>query len=751
MKTRALLLAAALASAPGCPSAQRAPEAVVETPGGMEAPLVAGGGAIRPKLEKATLANGLDVYLLPDPGAPLVCVQVWAKVGSVDEHEGAWGPGSGITGLSHFFEHLMFQGTQRFPNYDLALAPLGAKNNAFTYQDATVFWAYTPKEHLRHILDIEADRFAHMKVDFVHLEPEREVVKSERRQNTDADAGELAEELAIKRTFDSFPYRWGPIGWMADLDAIPLKEAQRYHAEHYTTTGAYLVIAGDFEPAQALAWIEETWGALQRPAPRHPSARYEVQPLVEDWFGPRQDHLVRQVSQPTVFWTYRVPAPGGATLRDYAALELIDHALTAGKAGRLSKKLVFTESPKVSNLSARLAELRFPYAYIWRADLLPGTTTGEVQQVIEAELASIAKDGLAPAELAQAVASLRADAVRTNLSNSDKAETIGMGIASTGNPFALYERLEAYPTITQDELKAVVAKYLVPERRVRVVVISPDRISELALALRDADPNARPLGPFVEAAAALFPEALDLRDQRAEVDRETRAIALLKERGVIATKEATSKEDKLAIKTYLAKNEMGTTQRTKRLAEQDKALKAAEAALLDKQAKLAANMQKAIALSRANLGDLIQAKVATLLASPLRGPVYVRPTFLGEPCDKCFGQFVPLAAGLTGAEQLAYQTLAAFALEARGLAKSAQEARRWVRAQGPKLATDLTPDARALAELALELAADSDVQNLDLVDAPSWVAAEPYRLEGSTLAPVVFFGQPKSPTVQGAP
>ena len=233
-------------------------------------PLVAGGAALRPPLERATLPNGLEVYLLPDAGAPLVCVQVWVKVGSVDEYEGRSGtePGSGrpsvfdhgITGLSHFFEHLMFQGTKRFPDYDLALAPLGARNNAFTYQDATVYWAYTPKEHLGHILDIEADRFGQMKVDFVHLEPEREVVKSERRQNVDADPGEIAEERAIKRTFDRFPYRWGPIGWMDDLDSIPLETAQRYHAEHYTTNNTVLVVAGDFEPGAALEQIRKTWG-----------------------------------------------------------------------------------------------------------------------------------------------------------------------------------------------------------------------------------------------------------------------------------------------------------------------------------------------------------------------------------------------------------------------------------------------------------------------------------------------------------
>jgi len=728
---RPLALALALAFA-ACPAAPLAPEPTPEPPAEVEPPLVFGGGAIRPKLEKATLDNGLDVYLLPDPGAPLVCVQVWAKVGSVDEHEGPNGPGSGITGLSHFFEHLMFQGTERFPNYDLALAPLGAKNNAFTYQDATVFWAYTPKEHLRHILDIEADRFEHMKVDFVHLEPEREVVKSERRQNIDADPGELAEERAIKRMFDRFPYRWGPIGWMADLDSITLDVAQRYHAEHYTTTGAYLVIAGDFEPAQALAWVKETWGTLQRPATAPDLLRKnETLPLAESWYGPRHDHIVRQVSQPTIYWAFRAPAPGGATLREYAALELIDHALTAGKAGRLSKKLVLTESPKVSSLWARLTPLRYPYAYVWRADLLPGVTTAEVEQVLNDELTAVREHGLSPEELAQAVASLRADAVHTNLSNSDKAETIGMGIASTGNPFALYERLEAYPTISQAEIEATAAKYLVPQGSVRVVVVSPERVAELALALRDSDPRFRGLAPLLEGAAALFIEALDLRDRRAEVDREARAIALLKQRADVATKEAKSKEDKRAIKSYLDTSEMGSAKRTKRLKDQDRALQAAETALIEKQKKLLVTLASLVKASDTSLGGR-HAHAIALLATPLDEQIEAPAVYVGGPWDPArgpaLGQWQPVAPGLQGSEQLALATLASFALQARGLAATAQESRRWVTAHAhAHLKSELDPEAQALVTLAIELAADSDVSNVPLADTPTSVVRPTFK------------------------
>lgn len=674
-----------------------------------EPPLIAVGGDVRPPLERVSLANGLEAYLLPDRGAPLVCVQVWVKVGSVDEHEGDQGPGSGITGLSHFFEHLMFQGTERFANYDLALAPLGAKNNAFTYHDATVYWVYTPKEHLAHVLDIEADRFENMKVDFVHLEPEREVVKSERRQNVDADPGELAEERAIMRTFDRFPYRWGPIGWMKDLDSVPLETAQRYHAEHYTTTGAYLVIAGDFDPAEAKGMIESTWGKLARPATRpRPSSEREVLAPNETWVGPRTDHLIRPVAQQMVYWSYRAPAPSGFTLRDYAALELIDHALTAGKAGRLGRKLVFSDEPRVSNLWARLLPLRHPFAYVWRADLLPGVTTADVEAVLDSEIAAIQRDGLSVDELARAVATLRADAVRSNLSNSDKAETIGFSIASTGEPFAIYDRLEVYPTITAAEIASVATEYLTPRRRVRVVVVSPARLVALATQLAESDPAAGPLTPMLTTASELFVRALDLQRQRAELDREERAIALLKQRGDVALKAATSAADKAAIRSYLRDNEMGSRLRRERLREQDRTLRAAEAELATKQERLRRALNKEIRTGPANRAANPLTLAIGLLAAPL-------DRHIAAP------MLAPIVyADLAGAQSLALSNITGFALEARGLRRSANEARKAVLVHGPALleAKGLAPRARALAAAAIDLAADTVVENIALSDTP---------------------------------
>lgn len=557
-----LLLVPAVLGLAACASA--APH----TPAAPTLPITASTGSVRPAVTSHRLDNGLEVYLLPDRGAPLVSVQVWVKVGSVDEHEARPGELSGITGLSHFFEHLMFQGTERFPNYDLALAPLGAKNNAFTYQDATVYWAYTPKEHLRTILDIEADRFEHMKVDFIHLEPEREVVKSERRQRVDADPAELAEERAIRNSFDVFPYRWGPIGWMADLDSVPLEAAQRYHAQHYRPDNAFLVITGDFDPDIALGWVDEFWGGLRGAAtPPSFGQRSEVQLKAESWTGPRTDHVLLPTSQTTVIWSYRAPAPSGPSVRDYAALELIDWALTGGKSGRLSKRLVFTDRPRLSNLSARLTPLRFPYAYVWRADLLADASTHGIEGALEEELALIAKDGLPPDELAEAVASLRADLVQQNLSLSDKGESIGFAIASAGSPFAFHERLALYGELGPQDIAAAARRWLKPELRSRVTVVAPDRIAALMALAFEGHPQAELAASAVE----VFTATLELSAREDDLHRERKAIALLAQRADLAMASA-PKNEREAVLAYLKNNEMGTAKRTARADEQRAAL-----------------------------------------------------------------------------------------------------------------------------------------------------------------------------------
>lgn len=689
------LLCLALLVFAACPSApEPAPDRGVDpTPDATEPALTPKGGALRPDVRHERFDNGLDVYLVRDTAAPLVNVQVWVRAGSRDEREAARGEDHGTTGLSHFFEHLMFQGTARFPSYDDALVAIGAQNNAFTYQDATVFWAYAPKQHLRLVLDIEADRFQHMKVDFLHVEPEREVVKNERRQRLDGSPSALAEERATRNAFDHRPYRWGAIGWMSDLDSITLEEAQAYHAAHYHPGGAFLVIAGDFDTDATLGWIRELWGVI----PPHAGAPARRDLPDEVWKGPRTDHVIEDSATVSVAWAFRAPAPGGATLRDYAALEIIDYVLTAGKSARLQRRLVFSDTPRVSELGASLMELGDPWLYEWEADLLPDATVGGVEAIIDAEMKAIAKDGVTADELQRAVAGLRTDVVHGLLSNSDRADGIGWSLAATGDPFARFARLEAYATITQEELRATAARYLIPEARSRVTVVSPTRLVALVAAWTKDRPS--PLAPTLTGATTYFVAYQQHQKNVAEADREERAIARLAQRADFA--KAKDRAAARAIDKYLSENESGVSPRRVRLKKTRSALAATGKTLEARRAELERQADDIAKRSKSPLNVPHKTVIDLLLAKPEHG--------IGIP--------LPPRGGGGDEPTLAVQTVAAWVLEQRGLHKTAQSARSYVLREGVLLHNGMPSE---LVRRAYELCYDTSIENLPLVDVPSF-------------------------------
>lgn len=690
----ALVGAATLAACPEAPL--RAPGPSDPAPGSPPA-LIPPATALAPTVVAHTLANGLRVFLVPNRGAPLVNVQVWVETGSANENTTPppHGADHALTGLSHFFEHLMFQGTARFPNYDAALAPLGARNNAFTHPDSTVFWVSAPREHLRHLLDIEADRFANLKLDFVHVEPEREVVKSERRQNTDASPSELAEERLLFDTFDVGPYRHGPIGRMRDVDAITLEEIQAYHRVHYVPAAMFLVIAGDFDEADTLAAVTELWSNIGTPGP----APQPVTAPAETWVGPRADHIVRQAAQTTVLWSFRAPAPGASgtsSAREFSALELIDWSLTAGKSGRLQRRLVLAADAPLSSLEASLdSTSRLPKAYEWRAELLPGADLAAVEDAITQELAAVARFGLSADELAAAAQNLRADLIRRTLSNADRGELIGFGLRTDGSTTTFRERLDRYGTITPDEIRQAAATWLIPALRARVVVVSPDRLSALVDALASASPEVSALATLARDAVTNFLARTDAEREASELEREDRALARLRQRADVALHTATP-DEAAAIRRHLETSPIGFTQRSTALAKTREAHAKTQQQLETRRATLQRTFVKTVHTSAAPLARTTLAEAIALLLSDPQAPFAVS---VAEPAPN------PNAIALAVVE--------GWVLEARGLAESANA--RYLAAQ--EAATRLV-ELDPLATLARHLAHDLTITNLPLADRP---------------------------------
>ena len=293
-----------------------------------------------------TLANGLQVILLPESpaaaagpgsaavpgGSGLVSVQVWYRVGGKDDPLGR-------SGFAHLFEHMMFKGTRHLANeqFDRLTEDVGGQNNAFTAEDVTVYHEDVPANHLERLLWAEAERMSSLRVDQANFDSERAVVKEELRQRVLADPyGRLFNGLA-PAFWQRHPYRRPVIGRIEDLDAASLDDVRRFHATYYRPDNALLIVAGDFDAAQARAWVERYFAPLTRPATPVP----RVQVREPRRTAPaRVDLHAPQVPLPAVALLWQGPPAGHP---DAAALQVASALLAGGESARLHEALVYRE------------------------------------------------------------------------------------------------------------------------------------------------------------------------------------------------------------------------------------------------------------------------------------------------------------------------------------------------------------------------------------------------------------------------
>src|SRR5215475_14975172 len=225
--------------------------------------------AVRPpKLDytMTTLANGLQVVFLEDHSTPIVHLQMWYHVGSKNEKPGR-------TGFAHLFEHMMFKGSKNVepeghPSY---VSSVGGQSNAYTNEDATVFWDTVPSQYLPLVLWLEADRMATLRIDKDTFTNERDVVKEERRLRIDNQPYGRLNEIVYDQVFTTHPYKHQPIGSMADLDAASVDDVLDFYRTFYVPENATLTLVGDIDPAQAVRLVTQYLGRVPKaakPVPR---------------------------------------------------------------------------------------------------------------------------------------------------------------------------------------------------------------------------------------------------------------------------------------------------------------------------------------------------------------------------------------------------------------------------------------------------------------------------------------------------
>jgi zinc protease len=430
------------------------------------APLSAQTPDLRVPYVKDTLENGLTIIVHEDRSAPVVTVNVWYHVGSGDELPGR-------TGFAHLFEHLMFMGSEHapYPEFDTRLEAAGARNNGSTTTDRTNYYEWGPSSALPLMLWLEADRMGWLlpTMDAAKVDLQRDVVKNERRQRVDNQPYGLAGETLLGMLYPAgHPYSWPVIGSMTDLSAATLDDTRSFFRTWYAPNNAAIVVAGDVRAADVFRMARELFSAI----PRGPAiTRQQAAPIVleRDTVAVLED----RVQLPRLHWAWHSPAKSDPRS---AAVDIAAYILGGGKTSRLVKALQFDRQLAASAFVRQDARRQGSTVYL-AATARPGVTLAQLQDVVRAEIATLAADGPTDRELEQAKNGIEAAFLRNLETVEDKADRLNAYFYETGEPDGFAAELARYRAVTADDVKAAMQLLLAPKA---VLSIVPQGKRELA-------------------------------------------------------------------------------------------------------------------------------------------------------------------------------------------------------------------------------------------------------------------------------
>ena len=415
-------------------------------------------GGSAAEVSARTLRNGMKVLVWPDHDIPNVSLHIYYRVGSRNERPG-------ITGLSHFFEHMMFNGSKEYPSgeFDRVMEANGGGNNAWTSQDMTAYTDWFTKGALELIMRMEADRICCLRFDSTSVESERGVVASERRATTDNDNGEFLDEQVWAMAFAAHPYQIPIIGWPSDIERWSIADLQNYFRTYYAPNNATAVVVGDVTPDEVFALAERYWA----PIPRQP-APMPVRTVEPPQLGERRVIVRRPGPTPILEVAFHA-GPGGGP--DVEAEEMLEAVLTHGESSRLYRRLVDRDRIAV-DVSSYLHEGFDPGLFLIRVTVSPEAAPAAAESALVDELARVAREGVPEAELTKARNVLLAAHWRSLKAIDGKAEALGTEEVITGDYRRLFTTADRYRRVTGAQVRKVAAR-MFDERNRTVGVLAP--------------------------------------------------------------------------------------------------------------------------------------------------------------------------------------------------------------------------------------------------------------------------------------
>jgi len=406
-----------------------------------------------------TLDNGLRIIVWPDHDIPNVVMYNFVRAGGRNEYPG-------ITGLSHLFEHMMFNGTERRRQgeFDEIMEAAGGANNAYTSKDLTVYTDWFPRSALDTIFDLEGDRLENLAIDADVVESERGVVYSERRTRYDNDNfGRLYLEMNAT-AFTAHPYQFPVIGWASDVENWTQEDLENYFRTYYAPNNLTMVFTGDVTPEEIFELAEQYFGGISAQAPPQ-----DVRTVEPEQLGERR--LLIEVESPTPLLHVTFHS-GSATDPSTQAMGVLLNILVGGESSRLHQKFVEDEQIALA-VGAFQMEGFDPGLVYFYLTLPPGADVAAVEKRLLDELRNVANEGITPAELEKARNIMLADYWRGLATIDGKASALGNAEVFLGD----YQRAFSLPNeitaITAEQIQGAAADVFNRRRMTVGVLRSP--------------------------------------------------------------------------------------------------------------------------------------------------------------------------------------------------------------------------------------------------------------------------------------
>jgi zinc protease len=399
------------------------------------------------------LDNGLTVILHQDKSTPIVAVSVMYHVGSKNENPDR-------TGFAHFFEHLLFEGSENIARgeFDKYIQNAGGTNNANTSYDRTYYYEIMPSNHLATGLWLESERMLHAKVEDIGIETQRQVVKEERRQRIDNQPYGTILEESMRRAYTVHPYRWSVIGSMDHLDAAQEEDYKQFYADFYVPNNAILSIAGDIDMEETKKLVNLYFGSI----PKGTKKIYRPNIVEPPLKGEIHDTIFDNIQLPAVVQTYRIPAQG---TKDFYAVSMLSTLLSQGNSSRLYKALV-DEQQKALFVGNFPLALEDPGVALAFGIVNMGVSPDELAKAMEAEIAKVREELIPEEEFQKLRNQVENDFISGNSTVVGIAESLANYKMYYGDANLINTEIDRYLAVTREDIRRVAREYFVPSNRV---------------------------------------------------------------------------------------------------------------------------------------------------------------------------------------------------------------------------------------------------------------------------------------------